>query len=435
MFLIIATISTLFCGTSSKPELFVFSEIGTFDERIDDLIAKIEGSQVIAGDDNDTDDEALCDECDDELDLDLKVEYDVAGIDEYYGIDEAASEYLGTGNEASEEIGFEIEAHEFLSTDRDSIKYFGIDVSSGHSGIDAESGIDSQPAAAEIVGTDILGPNISGIETEKSTTRGIENVIETSAIHSIDTTEVLELLMPTLKAVSCSARCSKLFIAAPNNLKQCTNTCEQLQQQQQQSVCEHNCPLGCQVACQAFKARLAIETGLDLQVSMAGCSLSWTTRSAEDLEFLLVARDRQGMLYQIGTTTSNTPFTIPQALLDKASAVIVLGVGPRGVAGLGVQAVEHRVACGQSRQVPLVASQQQEEAVSVSSTAVVLVITLAGLLIVLVCLMVTLLGLYSRQQQHSDKQSENQNVGKADEGFEYLHLGHLQPYISKPILL
>ena len=434
MFLIIATMLTFSCGAGSKPELFVFSEIAPFDGRIDDLIAKIEHSQVIVHDD--TDDDALCDECDDELDLDLQVEYDVAGIDEYYGIDDAASEYLGADNEASEEFGIESEAHAYLSTDHDNSEIMN-DVSSGQSSIDAESSIeDFQPAAAKIVGIDIMGS--SGIETGKIPTRGIESVIKKSTTHGIYTTEVLELLMPILKTVSCSARCSKLFIAAPNSFKQCKTTCEQLQQKQQQSVCEHNCPVGCQVACQAYQARLEIETGLDLQVSMVGCSLSWTTRSAEDLEFLLVARDRQGMLYQIGSTTSTTSTTVPQALLDKASAVIVIGVGPRGVAGLGVQKVEHTVvACGQSQQVPIVARQKEEEekALSVSSTAVVLVITLAGLLIVLVCLMLALLGLYTRQQQHSNVK-QREDVWKADEGFEYnLYPGHFQPYISEPITL
>ena len=252
----------------------------------------------------------------------------------------------------------------------------------------------------------------------------------------IDTEEVLQLLMPTLKTASCSARCSRVFVTAPNSFNSCNNTCHSLQQQSWQSVCEHNCTFSCHVACAAVKTTVSVEDSLELTASLEGCSLFWTATGtlAHHLQFVVVARDKNGMLYQIGTTQQHS-IPLPLHLLEKASAVLLIAVDPNGVTGLRTVAVEEgeaRCLHQQSKQVPYTADMPRPA--SVSSAAVILVMTLSGLLIVLVILMLVLLGMYTRQQR---RLREEEKVWKTDEGFEYnLYPGHFQKaYVSSPITL
>ena len=241
------------------------------------------------------------------------------------------------------------------------------------------------------------------------------------------TMELLEVLRTELETARCVSHCSQILDLRLPGFQTCNKTCRLLSNPSSWSgICtDPSCSEGCTTACETVRSpSSSLETveldptleTVELDPSLDHCSLYWTARSRDGweqdgLQFLVAAMDRNGMFYHVGTT-GNHSLSVPEYILNKASALFLVSVAPTGVTGVqAVQVEEKDAQCARMRtrtlspinRTDLIMSRTDETGVA---APVVLVAILSTLLLLFVLLLVFFSVLY-RNKVVKDKALEN----------------------------
>ena len=127
------------------------------------------------------------------------------------------------------------------------------------------------------------------------------------------------------------------------------------------------CKEGCQVACRKdnkrISPRLPYGSKRRWTVKLTGCRLSWEVENEDNQQeevFLLVAKDRNGMIYHLGTTVAMT-MEVGEEMMRKAEELIFLSVTSQGLQETHtLRMLKEHKSCREGRQRAIFVSSESE---------------------------------------------------------------------------
>ena len=265
-----------------------------------------------------------------------------------------------------------------------------------------------------------------------------------SGLDVLELQELLDVLQPDIETARCKATCHQLLDPRLHAFNTCNQTCSRLYRNLAwRIICgTETCGYGCSTACSSIQTQSTLRRSVEISASMDGCRLFWKVekveRSEDTVEYLVAARDGNNMLYQVGTTETNS-MKIPQYLLKKSTNLLVVGVSPRGVVGVqSIEIIPEHVRCNRKLE-----HFQENHNKTTNLQPIILVSLLSSLLLFLLFLLIIFSMKYraKKMEKSNEKKSSVSSVPPPQDDYDdYAHV--IYPYypdyyiyMSSPVIL